>query len=42
MRKEVFEIKNDAEFEMLALSIFNYQIKKKPNICCICNANIKR
>jgi len=30
MRKEVFEIKNDAEFEMLALSIFNYQIKKNP------------
>jgi len=28
MRKEVFEIKNDAEFEMLALSIFNYQIEK--------------
>jgi len=30
MRKEVFEIKNDHEFELLALSIFNYQMEKNP------------
>ncbi len=27
MQKEIFDIKNDAEFEMLALSIFDYQME---------------
>ena len=30
MRKEAFEIKNDHEFELLALSIFNYQMRQNP------------
>ena len=30
MRKEIFEIKNDHEFELMALSIFNYQMEQNP------------